>query len=382
MSTTVEAKLPAKDSYSYPIWIGYKEEQELSSKLKIIIKGTHKIAVITDDKVKKIHGPKLEKFLDKASLKYQLFSFPSGEKYKNRQTKAKLEDALLKNNFGRDSLIIAFGGGVVTDMAGFVGATYLRGIPFISLPTTLLAAADASIGGKTGINTEAGKNLIGAFHQPQGVFIETSLWETLPISEIRNGLAETIKQAAISDSSFFALLEDNLPPLEDEADYHSWWRKLTPALAQKIATKNCQIKQKVVSQDEREKGQRQILNWGHTIGHALEKITNFSLGHGFCIAVGMCVEAEMGVRLGWLDQKSAIRQQQLLQYVGLPTKLPSKVSIDKIIELTAFDKKSRQEEARYVMMQSIGQMKKFSNDQWTTKIDTAMVREVLNDFTS
>lgn len=302
-------------------------------------------AIITDSNVEKIYGKKLLKNLQNKNIHAYLISFPAGEKSKNRRTKEKIEDEMLKLNLGRDSCIIALGGGVVGDVTGFVASTYMRGIPYVQVPTTLLAMVDSSIGGKVGVDTMHAKNVIGAFYQPKKVVIDLDFLNTLPKSELSNGLAEIIKHALIKDKDFFHFLEKNIDKiLRSDLD------------SMKTAIKrSCEIKASVVMEDEKENGIRRVLNYGHTIGHAIESALNYRISHGNSISIGMSYAAKLSAKLGFMHEGSVIRQNNLLEYAGLPRKLSHhKLKPKKILEHVQYDKKIMDEKINFVLLKSIG----------------------------
>ena len=249
---------------SYDIEIGYGLEEKLVEDLKNgLVGGLHKFAVVTDDIVKDLHAEKICNLLTEAGFTAQLFVFPNGEKSKVRKTKEEVEDAMLAAGFRRDCCISAVGGGVVTDLAGFVAGTFGRGIPFLNYATTLLAAADASIGGKTAVDTPLATNLIGLFNQPKKVYIDIASWKTLPKRQLVSGLAETIKHACMADIEFFAYLEDHMDDIF----------AFKPEVLEHVSEQNCRIKYEVVMKDELEKSLREILNLGHTVGRAIETVS-------------------------------------------------------------------------------------------------------------
>jgi 3-dehydroquinate synthase len=271
---------------------------------------------------------------------------PAGERYKTLNSIQKIYDAALAQRLERSSTIVTLGGGVIGDMAGFAAATWLRGINFVQVPTSLLAMVDASIGGKTGVNHPHGKNLIGAFHQPRLVLIDPQVLATLPPREFRAGMAEVIKYGIIWDSDLFEQLE---------AAPHLDQRRISEELLQTILTRSCQAKAHVVSQDEKEAGLRAILNYGHTIGHAVESLTGYrTVNHGEGVAIGMVAAAQIAVDLGLWEQESADRQQVLLEKTGLPTKLPAGMDIDAILESLLTDKKVKSGKVRFVLPTKIG----------------------------
>ena len=293
-------------STSYSIYIDHHilESPLLTQYCRALNK---RFVIITDSNLKKTWGEKLKQFLLKQKLEVNLLSFKAGETYKTRETKQTLEDALMLQNYGRDTCLIALGGGVVTDLAGFLGATYQRGMPVIYMPTTLLAMVDASLGGKTGVNTFYGKNLIGTFTQPHAVFIDTHTLSTLPQEEWGNGWAEIIKHSLIADSDLFYLLEENISPVK--FPNHKFLIDLIE--------KNILIKKNIVEQDEKEQGSRQLLNFGHTIGHAIETLENYRIAHGEAVAIGLLVESYLSVLYGYLENSVLKNLQSLLQQTGL-----------------------------------------------------------------
>lgn len=302
-------------------------------------------AIVTDSNVGKLYGKKLLNDLQNKNIYAHLITFPAGEKHKNRKTKEMIENEMLDLALGRDTCIIALGGGVVGDLAGFVAATYMRGIPYIQIPTTLLAMVDSSIGGKVGIDTMHAKNVIGAFYQPKKVIIDLNFLKTLPKSELINGLAEIVKLALIKDKDFFHFLEKNIDKI---LGYD------LNALKQTIK-RCCEIKASIIVQDEKEKGLRRILNYGHTIGHAIESALNYKISHGHAIAIGMSYAAKLSAKQGFLHEGSVIRQNNLLEYIGLPRRLSHhRLKPNKILEHVQYDKKIRNSRISFVLLNSIG----------------------------
>ena len=253
---------------SYDIEIGWAMEEKLADDLAAGLVGrVRKFAIVTDENVRPLHAEKICALLQKRGFTAELFVFPAGEKSKTRRTKEEIEDAMLEKGYRRDCCIIAVGGGVVTDLAGFVAGTFGRGVPFINYATTLLAAADASVGGKTAVDTPLATNLIGLFNQPRKVYIDVAAWKTLPRRQMASGMAETIKHACLSDRALFAYLDahmDEIFAFDEAACLH-------------IAEANCRIKYGVVVRDERESGLRETLNLGHTVGRALETVSDYRL---------------------------------------------------------------------------------------------------------
>ncbi len=270
---------------------------------------------------------------------------PDGEAHKNLATVARVWDVLVANRFGRDCTVVALGGGVVGDMAGFAAAGYQRGVAFVQVPTTLLAQVDSSVGGKTGVNHPGGKNLIGAFHQPTAVLADTSTLATLPARELRAGLAEVIKYGLICDAQFFGWLEGNVDNLL-AAD---------PAALAYVIQRSCEIKAQIVGRDEREQGDRALLNLGHTFGHAVESATHYTqFLHGEAVGAGLLMAAAMSHESGLLDASQVERLRLLLERVGLPGKI-SGVTPEVALEHMRIDKKVQSGRMRLVLMRSIGQ---------------------------
>jgi 3-dehydroquinate synthase len=270
---------------------------------------------------------------------------PDGEVYKNLETWNRIFDSLLGNRFDRSCTLVALGGGVIGDMAGFAAACYQRGVAFIQVPTTLLAQVDSSVGGKTGVNHPLGKNMIGAFHQPRCVIADTSSLNTLEQRELSAGLAEVIKYGLIDDPEFFAWLEANMPRLRERD---------SEVLAYAIE-RSCRDKARVVAADELEAGQRALLNLGHTFGHAIE--TGVGYGgwlHGEAVGAGICMAARLSRRLGWLSAEELARVEALVEAAGLPTRPPAELGPDRFLELMAVDKKVMDGQLRLVLMRGIG----------------------------
>jgi 3-dehydroquinate synthase len=269
---------------------------------------------------------------------------PDGESHKTLATASRVLDVLVANRIARDAVVVALGGGVVGDIAGFVAACYQRGIAFVQVPTTLLAQVDSSVGGKTGVNHPGGKNLIGAFHQPIGVLADADTLRTLPDRELRAGLAEVIKYGLIRDAAFFAWLEQNIEALlarEPTALVHA-------------VRRSCELKAEIVARDEREQGERALLNLGHTFGHAIESATHYQEWlHGEAVGIGMVLAAEMSARLGWLTANDAARARRLIERAGLPTR-PTGMTAAQLREHMSIDKKVAAGRVRLVLLRGIG----------------------------
>ncbi|UOE95090.1 3-dehydroquinate synthase [Alkalihalobacillus sp. LMS39] len=370
----VELKRVVDNSYS--IEIGRSLFNTLIKDLKNgLIKGVEKYALITDSNVKEKYGNKLLNDLKLNGFTCSMFSFPAGEKSKNRDIKAQIEDQLLEQSFGRDSCIIALGGGAVSDLAGFIASTFCRGIEYINYSTTLLSAADASVGGKTAVNTPVATNLIGTFYQPKKVYIDLDTWFTLPIREFRSGLAETIKHACISDHQFFEYLEKHLDKLiiSDQLI-------LDPKTCEYIALKNCQIKYEVVERDEKETNLRQVLNLGHTCGRAIEALSNYELLHGEAIATGLLFQSNVSKKLNLITEDEHNRIKELLTRTGFKLEVPNYISNLELLQKMYTDKKVRNGKIRFVLLERIGKVKQFEDGWFSTYVDEQIILETINEM--
>lgn len=293
----------------------------------------------------------------------------AGESYKTRETWATVTDALLEAGLGRDSTIVALGGGVVGDLTGFVAATYMRGVPIIQIPTTLIAMVDAAIGGKTGVDTPAGKNLVGCFHMPAAVLVDPQVLVTLPLRELRAGFAEIIKCGVVADTAYLQLVREAMPDLLSGGIGRS--ARLEPLLVGGIG-----IKVRIVVQDERESGIRKILNFGHTIGHAVEKTSGYSLLHGEAVAIGMAVESELAERMGVAEPGTTARIEEALTIAGLPTRIPPECAPQQLLDAMRSDKKGRAGKIRFAVPAKVGEMAKDGSD-WSVPIADELIMEVL-----
>lgn len=271
---------------------------------------------------------------------------PDGEEYKNITVLNTIFDKLLTQHCDRQVTLVALGGGVIGDMTGFAAACYQRGVPFIQIPTTLLSQVDSSVGGKTGVNHPQGKNMIGAFHQPQCVLIDTNTLKTLEPRQLSAGLAEVVKYGLINDAEFFDWLEQNTQALLN----------LKPEAIAYAVERSCLDKANVVAQDEKEKGMRALLNLGHTFGHTIEAGMGYGIVlHGEAVAIGMVLAANMSQRLGWMDAASVARIEAILQAMNLPTRIPQDVTTERMLELMKVDKKVQAGKVRLILMKGIGE---------------------------
>lgn len=361
---TINAKIKSKE-YNYQIFVGSSILNEMAEFIRKNHPGK-KVAVIMGENTSRLHKPKLSKIL--GDLNPLFITVPSGESSKSRQMKEEIEDNLLDHKFGRDSLIIAIGGGVIGDLAGFVASTFNRGIPIIHVPTTLLAMADSSIGGKTAINTKHGKNLVGTTYQPNAVFADMDFLQTLSGDELKNGLAEVIKMSIIMDENLFELLEKNHKKiLAGDKD-----------TLQQIIKRNIELKVQVVEKDAEEKGLRQILNFGHTFGHALEAFYNYRIRHGFGVVQGMLVESKISVIVNNLNKNEEERIRNMIKLFGFPATINNNVNASKIIELMASDKKSRSNKPRFVLIDRIGKAKSEKNN-FSFEVDSSIVEKAIEE---
>ncbi|MEO7454842.1 MAG: 3-dehydroquinate synthase [Gemmatimonadaceae bacterium] len=325
----------------------------------------HAFALVTDDNVGPHYAAGLASALDDHG-RTTVHTIPAGEAHKTRDTWARVTDELLASAHGRDTTVVALGGGVVGDLAGFVAATFMRGVPVVQCPTSLLAMIDASVGGKTGVDTVAGKNLVGAFHAPAAVLADVEMISTLPVAHRRAGLAEAIKHGVVADAAHFAELEQAL-----EAIVGADASATLDAVARSV-----EIKASVVRDDEREGGVRKILNFGHTLGHAIEQVSGYELLHGECVAIGMVLEARIAERMGIADAGTESRIVEVLARAGLPTERPASLDARAIIESTRLDKKARRGEVEYALPVRIGAMAE-AGGAWSVAVGDALVREVL-----
>lgn len=336
---SIRIRLPREISRSYDIVVGAHSTKQLFSFLRKNFRG-YQIAIVTDTVVRKLYGTALNRELTYRRWKTRLFSFPAGERSKTITTKTQLEHRLFRVGCARDTVILALGGGVVGDIAGFVAATYMRGVPYIQIPTTFLAMVDSSIGGKTGVNTPYGKNLLGVFWQPSCVFVDTAYLATLPTSHLTTGFVEALKMFVILDRSMFAIACSG---------YSS-------ARAYRFITRTLALKAEVVTRDEKELGERMILNFGHTIGHALEKASGYRLLHGIAVGLGMMVEAAISQRIGLLPLADFRAIVESVRACGIDQELMKQYIGDSFFQALRCDKKNKNGEIRCVLLERIGKV--------------------------
>jgi 3-dehydroquinate synthase len=327
---------------SYPIHIGQKLLTHAGLLLKHIPHG--RVAIVSNTTVAPLYLQKLTNLLEGNSIKVQQIILPDGEQYKTADSLTKIYDALLGNRCERNTPIIALGGGVIGDLTGYAAATYLRGVPFIQIPTTLLSQVDSSVGGKTGINHPLGKNMIGAFYQPQVVIADVTTLNTLSDKELKAGIAEVIKYGLIRDLPFLEWLEQNMEKL---------LQRDAEALQYAIV-RSCENKAVVVGNDERESGDRALLNLGHTFGHAIENAMGYGVWlHGEAVAAGTIMAADLSRRLGWISEQDVERVKKIFVRAGLPIVAP-KLGFEKYVQLMGLDKKVADGKIRFVLLKAVG----------------------------
>ncbi|QPJ64624.1 MAG: 3-dehydroquinate synthase [Candidatus Nitrohelix vancouverensis] len=321
------------------------------------------VVVITHPTIRKLYGAALESSLKTAGFQAQWIEIPEGESSKSLEQAGAIFDSLFKMNCDRKSLLVALGGGVIGDITGFVAATWLRGVPFVQIPTTLLSQVDSSVGGKTAVNHPQGKNLIGAFYQPRRVIVDLDTLKTLPENEFKAGLAEVVKYGVIEDADFFEFLENNAEKI----------LKQDPACLERIVETSCAVKALVVEKDETESSYRMILNYGHTIGHAVEALTHYTdYLHGEAVALGMVYAARLSNKLGKCSDEVPKRIEGLLDRLGLPVKLP-KLDADAMIESMGHDKKAVANKIRFILVQKLGAV------EITSDVPFDVLKSVLTD---
>lgn len=329
---------------SYDIHIGEGLLDRAGELISSACKGKSAV-IVTNRRIGNLYADRLVKSLEGAGISARVIVVPAGERYKTLKTVHTIYERMLDHRIDRSGIVIGLGGGVVGDMAGFAAATYMRGIDFVQVPTSLLAQVDASIGGKTGVDLTRGKNLVGAFHQPKIVIMDLSTLRTLPRREFRAGLAELIKHGIIWDSEYFAFLEANIGNI----------LRLDPSVLAPTIERSCEIKAAVVSRDERESGLRRILNYGHTAGHAIESLTGYrALLHGEAVAIGMVTAALVSEEIGAAEAGLTDRIVRILKAASLPYKAPAGLDYRAVVDAMGLDKKVAHGKLNVVLARSIG----------------------------
>ena len=368
-TVTLTLEAPARAAREIPVRIGRRLGPALARAVAGL-KGVHRVGVVTDTHaVERGAASQMIEHLRRARLAPDLLVVPAGERHKTRRTSEQVEDKMVDLGFGRDSLLIALGGGVVSDLTGFVAATYQRGIPFLTCPTTLLGMVDAAVGGKTGVDTSRGKNLIGAFHHPLAIFMDLETLKTLPPRELRNGWAEVIKYAVIGDPDFFDRLEAAPAAL----------LALQAGPLQDVVAHCVRRKAEVVQADEREGNRRLILNFGHTIGHALEKASAYKIPHGRAVAVGMAVEAKASNLMGFFPDEDLERLLDLMRAFQLSFRIRKGMDGVAILRAVQRDKKKRRGVARYALPRRIGEMLT-DGEAFAVPVPERTIRKALDHF--
>ncbi|MEA3485273.1 MAG: 3-dehydroquinate synthase [Candidatus Aerophobetes bacterium] len=352
------------DPRSYPVYIGGELKDIGEAARQFFIGG--KLLIISNERIFSLYGEMVRDSLEESGFDVYLAKIPEGERYKCLSRASKLYNQCLEFKLDRGSTILALGGGVIGDLAGFVASTFLRGINFVIVPTTLLAQVDASVGGKAAVNLPQGKNLIGSFYQPKFVYIDLSVLKTLPSREIRGGLAEVVKYGMISDKKLFSYLEKNVEEI----------KALSNEVFRFIVSQSVKIKTTIVEQDEREeKGKRRVLNFGHTIGHAIEAATKYRrYKHGEAVAIGMVAAASIAVKMDFFPMKSFIRLRNLLKKLNLPTLLTEEVNMEELCNALYLDKKMRDGKLHFVLPEDIGSV------FLTEKVPSSLVKKVLQEL--
>lgn len=368
-SRTAEVRVRAGgERRDYTVHVGRGLLDELGRRLDDGV-GAHRYAVISDETVAGIYGQRVLELLSEAGLEARLFTFPPGEAHKNRVQWRRLTDELLDAGFGRDGAVVALGGGVTGDLAGFVAATFMRGIPVVQAPTSLVAMIDASVGGKTGVDVPAGKNLVGSFHPPRFVLADPDVVETLPRDERAQGLAEAVKHGAILDREYMTGLASAASDLLDGV----------AGPVEEAVLRSVALKAEVVAEDEREGGRRKILNFGHTLAHALEAAAGFRFPHGSAVAVGMVLEARLGEAVGVTREGTGKELERVLRALELPVRPPPGLDADRVLAFTRTDKKGRKGRPRFVLLEAPGRVARaegWAHDVPEERVSALLRREI------
>lgn len=385
MPTTLNITLRQPEAKKYRVVVGPGLLKTLPKILRELRpfngKKASRYVIITDDVVKKIAGDRLLRSLKRAGLKADLFTFPAGEKNKNEATHQKLTHAMLAAQCGRDTMVLALGGGVVGDMAGYVAATYMRGVPYVQIPTSFLAMVDSSVGGKVGVDTPYGKNLVGAFWHPQAVIADIDCLKNLPREQLVNGLMESVKIFLTYDKAMFEFTRKNWSKI---LRVRGAGAKSAAAMLRKIIARSIELKIGVVTRDEFEANERMVVNWGHTIGHAIEHVSRFRLLHGFSVALGILVESKIAELLGVLSGKDFKTVREAMKQFGINERELQKFPVETILKQTMIDKKSANGKVKYVLLERVGKVKMgtegLNKGMFGHEVDSATVREALSFF--
>jgi len=339
----ITVNLDKKTSASYEIYVG----ENILDRMGLIISKNNwmsRYIMITDSNVFTLHGERVQASLREMDLNVDMIHFPAGEAWKTMETSLHIVDRMIDLGADRTSGLIALGGGIVGDITGFIASIYMRGIPYIQVPTTLLAQVDSSIGGKTAIDLPQGKNILGTFYQPKGVFIDVAFLKTLTRQELRNGLAEIVKYGIIDDPGLFSRLKAEVEAIKNR----------DMAILEEIIVSSCRIKKGIVEMDEMERGLRRILNFGHTIGHAIETESGYTISHGEAISMGMVASAILSERLKYLPSGDRERIVSLIRALGLPDRIPQNLGTEGILSQIKKDKKKEGDKIRFVLIKKIG----------------------------
>ncbi len=348
-----------ENTFSYPIYFDNSYE-ELGNRAKEVLNAGRRICLVTDSNVGPLYSDEVAERLRAADFQVSVYEVPAGEAYKNLDTVSGIYSFLCREGFERRDYLAALGGGVIGDMTGFAAATYLRGIDFIQIPTTLLAQVDSSVGGKTGVDLNQYKNMVGAFHQPRMVYMNFSVLKTLPPVQFASGMGEVLKTALLADGAFYGRLLHEAPSI----------RALEYEPVSRAVRRCCEIKADIVQRDPKEKGERALLNLGHTLGHAIEKLMNFTLPHGQCVGLGLIAAARISAARGNLSPEEEASVREGLILYGLPTAIPEgSLTCDDILAAARKDKKMDQGKIRFILLKSIGH----------AMIDTSVTEEEMRE---
>lgn len=340
---TLKVNLDKKTLSSHDIRIG----RSILDRMILLVAKNHKAAryvIVTDSNVNPIYGQALLRTMTQAGLPTAVLEIPAGETSKTMSTVLEITGQLLALGADRETLLVALGGGVVGDLTGFIAGVYMRGVPYIQIPTTLVGQVDSAVGGKTAVDLPQGKNLLGTFYQPQAVFVDLDYLQTLPPKEYQNGLAEIIKYGMIEDDKLFRFLEENMVEIKNRDAGHLL----------KIVETCLRIKKSIVEIDEREQGLRRILNFGHTLGHALEAVSDYTLSHGEGVALGMIGAARLSAKMHYLPDKDLDRLEKVIAAAGLPTRIGADPDLQTVIDRLKMDKKKKDDVVHFVLVKKIG----------------------------